>query len=146
MLFVKTKEQEKDYEVIFEVITRSPFNARDFKMEKETFNDLFKCSAENMINTNVSNEKRDIFECIDPNFIAKLYWWNSNISIIADLYHKTYHTKDIVGRLELSNYVKQYEQDMEENTFMFSKDFRTFKDLFNTAKECVNENKESCTT
>jgi len=142
MLFVKTKEQEKDHEVIFEVITRSPFNNIDFKMEKEMFRNLFKCSDKAMINTNVSNGKSDIFECIDETFVTKLYWWNSNMVTITDLYEKVYDVKkyDMQKRLELDDYAENYALATSCDNFVFLKDFRFFETLFDTAKELSLEN------
>ena len=138
MLFVKTKET-KEEAITFEVLTRSPFNNKHFIMGMGQFEDLFRCSVEDMISPNNSNLKDDVFECIDKKFIDKLYWWNAHIKAISPLYSAVYEIEEFKASIEtfstLGDLKEVYSEELGEDAFIFSKDFKFFRSFFNSAKE-----------
>jgi len=146
MLFVKVKDNVRENDRIkFEVLTRSPFNGKNFELNKDIFSELFRCDKNAMINTNLCDNKDDVYECIDKTFMKKLTWWETVICVITPLYVNIYESKTKASTSDfhsLNEYKEDYKKDFKEDTFVFSKDFKFFRTFFNTTVEIEREKYE----
>lgn len=136
MLFVKIKNTTNEI-TTFEVISRSPLNYMEFDLDRSEFNNVFASAKEDMINTNISNNKDNIFKCIDELFETKLIYWNQNLSKVAPIYKSIYEMDK--GYKIGSVYELIEQEDIYKNEIKgdFHKDFKFFRTLFRTAKEAI---------
>ena len=137
MLIVKKLDTTEGGSIIFEVLTRTPFNGKSFELNRRDFSETFKSSANSMVNTNISNNKNDIYECINQLFIDKLLWWNYSINYIAPMYANVYESDSstTASYRGLVEYKDEYDEKFDSDVFEFSKDFKFFRALFSTAKD-----------
>lgn len=124
--------------VIFEVLTRSPFIKKDFCIDEEDFNKVFRETKQDMIETNVLNSKANIYKCISKIFIGKLYWWNENIYEVDFLYTSVYkkdgdNSIKIVQMDIFNSYMYSYINKFKSNYPEFLKDLSFFRSLFDSA-------------
>lgn len=132
--FVK-KNGETENVVVFEILTRSAFNGYDFEMNIDEFNNTFRYSENNRITPNISDDKSDVYECLERKFLAKMEWWNENINKVEKLDNSGVFD----DRYELMNIKDFYVEEFECSHFDFMKDRIYYNNLFNTSRELVYE-------
>jgi hypothetical protein len=145
MLAVKVKNDiKKNEKVVFEVITRSPFNGYNFEMEADIFKSMFSCENKAVIQKNETNKKENIYSCSSHKFPKKLEWWNKNIYEVAFLHKEVYSSKEEsilkAQQLDMFNtYMFQYKEDLGETYPVFLKDLKLFSQLFDSSIELYKE-------
>ena len=134
MLFVKIKNTTEE-NITFEVITRSPLNYKEFNLDRSFFNEVFASSKNDMINTNISNSKENIFKCINALFEKKLDYWLKNIVRITPVFEALYEKDNAISgdRYMMLELKDEYKKEMGGDGFTFNKDFIFFRSLFMTS-------------
>jgi len=134
VLHTKIKNRTEE-DITFEVLTRSALNYKEFTLDKYTFNEIFASSKLDMINTNISNDKANIYKCIDKTFETKLNYWVQNIKKITPLYISIYESGPPTSSniYELDDHKTFYRGKFECDGFTFNRDFKFYRELFSTA-------------
>ena len=143
MLFVKTKETEKENTTSFEVLTRSPFKGYTFDLPTQEFKGYFAYVNDPSLNTDSSEFAREdneenVYICVDKKFYSKMLWWELNVNSMMRLYHKVYssdidHT--LADCISLDTLRNEYADKFNVEIHKVSAEMTHFDSFFNTARE-----------